>query len=140
MPVGRPTELNDLVAHRIIEAIKAGLSREGAAKSAGIGKSTLMEWLQRGREGEAPYADLADRVREADGEIEHTVVSALLREVSKGHVGAMCFWLERRRHAEWGKRDSVTHEHVDGRATDPAQDLDVARSVVAAIESRRTGT
>lgn len=138
--MGRPTKLDDLTAKRIVDAVAAGVSRVGAAKSAGVGKSTLMEWLQRGRDGEQPYADFADQIRKADGQIEHRVVSALLNQIEEGHVGAMCFWLERRRPEEWGKRDSVVHEHTEGGRERDGSDLEVARSVVAALESRKTGT
>lgn len=138
--MGRPIELDDLVAKRIVDAIAKGVSRIGAAKAAGVGRSTLFEWLQRGRDGEQPFADFADRVRKADGKAEGVVVSKLLEAIENGHVGAMCFWLERRRHEEWGKRDVVTHEHPNGAAAPGGEgDLEIARSVVAALESKKAG-
>lgn len=138
--MGRPSKLDELRAKRIVDAIKAGASRTGAAKCARVHRATLMDWLARGRDGEQPYADFLDRVREAEGGVEERITTALLEAIEKGHVGAMCFWLERRRPDEWGKRDVVTHTHQGAEAGSDAQDLDVARSVVAALESRNTGT
>ena len=137
--MGRPTKLDDLVAQRIVSAIAAGASRTGAAKSARVARASLFDWLARGRDGEQPYADFLDRVREAEGTVETLVATALQTAIANGHVGAMCFWLERRRHEEWGKRDVLTH--VDRPEREVAGvDLDIARSVVAALESKATGT
>lgn len=133
--VGRPSKLDDLRAKRIVDAVAAGASRTGAAKAARVHKATLMDWLARGRDGEQPYADFHDRVREAEGEVEKTITTALLAAIKGGHVGAMCFWLERRRPEEWGKRDVVTH--VDRpEETSAANDLPMLESLLAAAKSK----
>lgn len=134
--MARPTKLNDVCTQAIVKAIRAGVSLSGAAKSAGIGERTLFDWLSRGRAGEVPFEQFSQRVREAEGHAETFVVSKLFEQIEDGNVGATCFWLERRRPEEWGKRDVVTH--VDRPDTaDIGGDLEVARSVVAALESRK---
>lgn len=135
---GRPTKLDDLVCKRIVDAIAEGCTRAGAAKAAGVSRTSVQEWLARGRDGEPEYADFADKVRAAEGKIENRVVSALLQAVEGGHVGAMMFWLERRRHEDWGKRDQVTHVGDARGVKQEGDDLEIARSVVAALESKKS--
>lgn len=137
--VGRPSKLDDLVSRRILDAIEAGVSHAGAAKAARIAESTLQDWLARGRDGEPGYAEFAVRLREAEGKAERTIVDKLFEAAKKGNVGAMCFWLERRRHRDWGKRDVANDDARDvATTTSNESDLEVARSVVAALESRRS--
>jgi hypothetical protein len=134
--VGRPLKLDDLVEKRILDALRAGSSRTAAAHGARVGYSTLKGWLADGRDGVEPFATFLAAVLEAEAGAENAVVTAIQKAIEGGHVGAMCFWLERRRHEEWGKRDVVSHEHHDAQPVDGA-DLDVAKSVVAALESRK---
>lgn len=137
--MGRPRKLDDLVSRRILDSLENGVSRTGAAHAARVGYSTLKGWLADGREGIEPYATFLAAVLEAEAKAERTVVERLFEATKKGNVGAMCFWLERRRHEEWGKHDTVTHEHRESSETG-LSDLEVARSVVSALESRKTGT
>jgi len=110
----------------------------GACKSAGVGRSTLYEWLQRGRAGEEPYAKFAVRIREADGRVQTEVERALYEAATGGHVGAQSFWLERQYPRDWGKREAGQQAEPanDGKGAD---DLETARAVVAALESRKAG-
>ncbi len=134
--MARPTKLDDIRCKRIVDAIAAGVSQAGAARMAGIAESTLQNWIARGRDGEPMYEEFVERLRKAEGDIEGIVVTALLKAIDGGHVGAMSFWLERRRHREWGKRDTVTYEHNDAEGKADGTDLEVAESVVAALKSR----
>jgi hypothetical protein len=74
---GRPTKLDDLTAKRIVDAVRAGNTRQCAAQLGGIHKATLLEWLARGRKGEQPFADFADRIARADAEAEAEMVSCV---------------------------------------------------------------
>ena len=136
--MARPTKLDDIRAKRLINAIAEGASLAGAARSAGIAESTLFDWLARGRDGEAPFAEFSERLTKAEGETEVRVTSALMRAIDNGHVGAMSFWLERRLPVQWSKRDATPQ---DGRAEGDATDLDIAtlESVLAAAKSRKAG-
>jgi hypothetical protein len=89
------------MAHRIVDEIKKGATRVGAAKSAGIGRSTLYEWLELGRAGEEPFADFTRRVREADGKAQTAVEAALYKSATEGSVPAQSFWLKARAPREW---------------------------------------
>jgi transposase len=135
--VGRPTLLDDIRAKRIVDAVADGLSRTAAAAKGGVSRATFLDWLARGRDGEAPYADFLDRVKVAEAKAEEVMVSAIRTaglEPSKWQAAA--WWLERARPADWAKREP-TQEQEQQRAETGAADLDVAKSVVAALESRK---
>jgi hypothetical protein len=51
---------------------------------------------------------------------------------------AAAWWLDRARPGDWGKREPTTEQETQ-RAEGGGADLDVARSVVAALESRKAG-
>ncbi len=136
--MGRPSKLNDLCVKRICDALKSGVSRAAAAHGARISYATLKNWLSDGRDGVEPYVAFLAAVLEAEARAETEMVHKLFEAARNGSVGAMCFWLERRRHEDWGKRDTVQHEHADA---SPAEGTDYATvcSIKAALESKRTG-
>lgn len=134
--MGRPTKLDDITAQKIVAAIKAGMSRAGAAASAGIGRSTLLEYLAKARAGEKPYADFLDRVTRAEAEAERDVVDALMMACKKGSVPAMQFWLCSRRPHDWKRDPEAANDEQDADAG-AQDDVDVIRSVLAAAESKR---
>ena len=47
--MGRPTKLNEDITEEIVKAIKLGNYLETAAAYVGISKSTLYDWLRRGK-------------------------------------------------------------------------------------------
>lgn len=137
--MGRPTLLDDLRAKRIVDAIAKGLSRTAAAAKGGVSRSSLMDWLARGRDGEQPYADFLHRVKKAEADAEEAMVECVrTAALEPKHWTAAAWWLERARPAEWAKREP-TPEQETQRAEGGGADLDVARSVVAALESRKAG-
>jgi transposase len=60
---GRPSKLTVTVALALVDAVRGGLSLEGAARVAGIGPTTLGRWLRAGREGDPRYLPLVERLR-----------------------------------------------------------------------------
>ena len=72
--MSRNSKLTPDVADRIISAVRTGASEAAAAEAAGISRSTLSEWLSRGRgEHERPkrriYANLVDAIKRARSEL-----------------------------------------------------------------------
>ena len=51
-PLGRPAKLTPEIQARLVEALRAGNTRDAAARRAGIVRSTFYEWLERGRNPE----------------------------------------------------------------------------------------
>ncbi len=101
--------LDDMVAQRVINAVKRGLPRGTAARLASISKATLMNWLRRGREGDPKYVDFLARVRAAEAEGEDEIV-ALMRVHARTSVPACIFLLERRNPEAWGKGSDAAHD------------------------------
>ena len=135
--MGRPSLLNDVVVARIVKAVRSGASREGAARCARVGRSTLQDWIRRGKEGEAPFSDFLDKIRQAEGEGEVAVVAHLLEQSAMGKTEASKVLLRRYNAEAWADKAPVVEQSAtsNGRRDD-ALDLDIARSVVAALESR----
>lgn len=137
--MARPVLLDDLRERKILNAIGAGLSRTVAAQKAGLSKRTLMEYLARGRDGEEPFAQLLHRVQEAEAKAEEAMVGCIRSAaLDPKYWQAAAWWLERCRPADYAKREATRDEEAD-RAESDGSDLDIARSVVAALESRKAG-
>lgn len=66
------------------------------------------------------------------------MVDALFVAAKRGSHQAAAFWLSSRRAAEWSTKAAADAE---GEAADEqtSSDLDVARAVVSALESRKAG-
>lgn len=75
-PRGRPTTLSSLVIDRLCESIMAGNYIKAACAHAGIGYSSLREWLIRAEQGEGGiYLELAERLALAEAASEASVVA-----------------------------------------------------------------
>lgn len=113
--VGRPTKLSARVHDTVVERVRAGTTLEGAAAAAGVSRSTLHSWLDRGRRAlaaldgdeevsarDVPYVELVRDVEQAEGEAETAAVAGIL-EAGERHWAALAWWLERRHPARWGR-------------------------------------
>lgn len=87
----------------IEQALRTGNARSAAAAFARIGPSTFKTWLDL-------HPDFAARVEAAEAAAEVGHVANVLKAAADGSWQASAWWLERRRHAEWGKRDRVELE------------------------------
>ena len=140
--MGRPTNLDDLVSKRVVDALNAGVSLVGAAYAARISRASLMEWLARGRDGEQPYATFLDRVTEARGKAERKVVDALMIKIREGNVPAAIFWLQQRAPDEWNRKPATSNDSGSGDASaesdivEQETDLPMLESLVAAAKSK----
>ena len=132
--MGRPSKLDDITAQRIVNAVRAGMSRAGAASAAGVHRSTLLNWLANARAGEKPYADFLDRVTRAEGEAEQDVVDALMLACKKGSAPAIQSWLTARRPHDWQREPAVEAEREAD--SDAAADVPMLESILAAAKSR----
>lgn len=111
-PLGQPTLL-DARRHKIlINAIRKGKTRVVSASLAGIDRSTLYEWIARGRKGEQPYADFVDDLKKAELESESDLVDAIQKATKKTWTAA-AWMLERRKPKTWGRKDRVEHKMPD---------------------------
>ena len=107
-PVPRPAHkvgsLNQHKADVLITFARAGISREGQARAAGIAIETLYEWLRRGRAGEEPYDALAQAMDYEEVTHEADLSQSLLAKGKAGDVAAALGYLERRHPSRWGHK------------------------------------
>lgn len=134
--MGRPTLLDENVVRKVRHALRCGATREGAAKYARISRRTFYAWLAQGEAGDEPYEAFLHMVLEVEGTKEIRAARQLKLAVDKGERWAVEFMLSRR--CGWTDKTTITHEDGGFKLdADGATDLDIAKSVVAAIESRR---
>ena len=134
--IGRPTKLDEVAARRLVEAVERGNNRATAARLAGIGPSTLREWMARGRLGQEPFAAFLARLKKADATAEAEAVK-LVRDAARGGTWqAACWWLERRRPRQWGRRDALAEVERERRADFRSRTLEERRAFLDAAQSR----
>lgn len=119
--MARRTKLTPTVQTRLCDLLRKGVPRKQAARLAGIGESTLLGWLARGREqSTGRFRALLVAVEAAEdelaGEAVTAVTSLLKSQDEKVRLNAAKFILERRHPEEWGARQQVRHEGPAGGA------------------------
>jgi predicted DNA-binding transcriptional regulator AlpA len=111
---GRPSKLTDVIQSKIVKAIRAGNYIETAAAYAGISKTTLYKWMQKGSRKEAPrYAAFVNAVERALAESEVRDVMTIGTAAERGDWRAAAWRLERKNYERWGKRE-VYDLNLDG--------------------------
>lgn len=134
--MGRPAKLGDLVAQRIVNAVKSGLPRTHAARLARISPTTLYRALRLGRGGDPEYAEFAQRVAEAEAhDVEELV--GFMREHAKESYQACAWLLERRHPKQFAQKKYEAPEATRPGAllTSNEDQLAQAESIVAALKS-----
>lgn len=130
--MGRPNHLDDETTKKVCDAIRGGNYLETAAAYAGVPRSTLHDWLRRGRKGQEPYDAFVAEVEEALGAAETGfVVRVATAARDPRHWTAAAWWLERRFPDRWGRRDRVEHTGKDG---GPIEVVDGAAKVAAKLD------
>jgi len=64
-PGGRPSKFTTAVVLAVVTALCQGESLEAAAKSAGVGLSTLYRWLELGRRGDPRFSPMVGAVAQS---------------------------------------------------------------------------
>lgn len=106
--MARPDKLTPEVQERIVTVIRDGNTRAAAALYAGIGETTLYRWLQTGgrsRNG-SKCRELWEAVKKAENATELESV-LIIRTAAQKSWQAAAWWLERRRHGDWARRDTL---------------------------------
>jgi len=89
----------------IVAAIAAGNFPSVSARIAGIKPGTLTKWLERGDQGEQPYADFAAAFQRAETQCE---AEAVAKWRSADDFRAQERFLSKRFKENWGDRAEVT--------------------------------
>jgi transposase len=125
--VGPKFKLSPAVQSKLLAVLRTGAHVETACAAAGIGRSTIYEWLRRGDpEGTAPanaqFRDFAEAVERARGEGEALRTARIVAAaVYDWHAAA--WLLERGNPEKWGKPGRRV---VDRATADPDDDGPVA--------------
>lgn len=98
--MARPTKWTDEREQAVLEALRAGMSRRGAADYAGISADTLERRVRR-------FAGFAASVKQAEASVEMRAVRTITNAWNDGEWRAAGLWLERRRPGEWGRRQRI---------------------------------
>ncbi len=101
---GRPTKLTPEVQATICETIAAGGTFRAACLRAGISHTTLYGWIERGRNGEAEYADFLAAIEKAEGNAITRNLAVINKAAHDGTWQAAAWWLERRYPQEYGRQ------------------------------------
>lgn len=117
--MARRTKLTPTVQTRLCDLLRKGLPRKQAARIAGIGESTLLGWLAKGREqNTGRFRALLVAVEAAEDELVEqavTAVTSLLASADeKVRLNAAKFILSHRYPEEWSTRQEVRHQGADG--------------------------
>jgi transposase len=144
---GRPEKLTAAVETRVVDAIRAGASREKAAQAAGVSRSTLQNWLVRGQEPKPPvkFQKFVAAFREAEVAAYLASVESIRQAADSGDWRAAAFMLERRHRDEFARSAAEQSEqseqgwvHHDFSAlTD--RELDQLQALLAKVKTRRVG-
>ncbi len=103
----RPTKLSPTIHRTIVNAVGAGMSRTSAAALAGVGASTVRDWVKRGesrRKRDAAYARFAVAVAKASAKAELADLTTIKTAADKGDWRAAAWRLKHLRPEVYDER------------------------------------
>lgn len=123
--IGRPTKLTPEALDSILNTVAHGSTFHAAAEAAGINRTTLVAWRERGEADldnhkDTVFARLADGLPRARARGEASLVDTIRAHATMDWRAA-AWLLERRSPEDWAKRDSL-----DVNVTERAKPRDVA--------------
>ena len=95
---GTPSKMTTERAEAILDALRMGCTREAAAGVGNIHRVTLLRWMDD--------ASFRSEVEKAEQQAEAAYTYSVQAAVPKNWQAA-AWWLERRRHESYGRRDRV---------------------------------
>jgi hypothetical protein len=115
---------------RLCDAMETLGFMGAACARAGISRSTVDEWVQRGKDGQEPFAAFADRWAQARARANATLLDHVRGASASGDWRAAAWLLERAHPEEYPREPSVTvttHVH-QGVETAPLLERIAARN------------
>lgn len=104
---GRHSKLTPTLQDGILRALRAGNTRTASAEYVGIARETMSRWLGRN-------AAFRHAVEQAEAHAEVFCVTKLHQAIQEGSTADARWWLERRRHEDWRKREEHQLTGKDG--------------------------
>ncbi len=102
----------------ILETIREGASDKAAAARAGIDRTTLYNWLERGKQGEEPFSTFSTTLEKAKADREAKFVGFIRQAAEDGTWQAAAWYLERTDPEHYGRKERHQLEH-SGRGGGP---------------------
>ncbi len=94
---GRPSKFAPEAAAAVLAHVRRGATRGLAANAAGLGRSTLMRWIARGKkERRGQFRDFWDALKKAEAELVIELVQRINSAAERGTWQAAAWTLERR--------------------------------------------
>ena len=109
---GRKTKRTPETEAKLILALKKGNTRRAACAYAGIGESTLNDWINDNPEFSAALTRAEDAA-------EFGYVDVIQECANNGDWKAAAWWLERRRKTDYSAKQELDHTSSDGSMTPP---------------------
>ena len=107
MTLGRRSRYSPEVHRLIIKYAEEGIPRKRIAPLVGVGVSTLMHWLDLGRKGEEPYAQLVADLEPAEQMLIAKSYEVLRNKVFRGDLKAALRTLEAYDPERWGRQQNI---------------------------------
>lgn len=104
---GRPTKRTPETEAKLLRALRKGNTRRAACAHAGIGESTLNDWVNE-------FPEFSAACTRAENESEFGFVDVIQECANNGDWKAAAWWLERRRKAEYSVKQEIDHTNSDG--------------------------
>lgn len=134
--MGRPTKLTKDTTERFLQGLKLGLTYRLAASYAGVGVSTVHNWIARGdRDSGTIYSEFRDAVKEAEGINAAQCMARIIKAADTGQWQASAWILERRYPADYGRR--VQEVHHTGQVETGPDVSQMAEDIAKRIWERR---
>lgn len=107
--IGRPTFCTPELTARIVANIDTGAYLPQCCEVAGVGYSTIKEWMAKGRKGQQPYAYFTATIRHALKDRELRFVR-IIADASVKDAKAAQWMLTHRYSKRWADREKVEAE------------------------------
>ena len=108
--MARTSKITAVRTKKICAAIRAGMSRTGAAGIVGLHPTTITNWLDKGEDGDKRYVGFLDAYKKAEATFEQTVIGRI-SAASMDTWQAAAWLAERRFPQQWVRteRQEITH-------------------------------
>lgn len=113
--IGRPSALTPETKEKFLAALRVGSYLQDAADYAGIGRSTAMQWMAKGRAGTKPeYVDFVEAVEGALSASITTDLAEIAKAAKAGDWRASAWRLEHRHPTKFGPQVKVVEQELSG--------------------------